>query len=68
MNNAMYTIPFCKLLKIKRFIIEYFCEDVTAINFRGTSTHHCKRAYTYYCKEKNTKYLNRGTITMINII
>jgi len=68
MTNAIYTIPFCKVLKIKGFLIEYFCEVVTAINFRGTSNHHCKQAYSYYCREKNKKCLNRRTITMIKII
>jgi len=68
MTNAIYTLPFGKLPKIKRFLIEYFCEDVTAINFRGTSTHHCKQAYSYYCREKNTNSLNRMTITTIKII
>ena len=65
MINAIYTVPYCKLLKIKTFIIEYFCAVDTARKFRGTSTGHCKQAYNYYCKEKNTKYLNRMTITMI---
>jgi hypothetical protein len=65
MINAIYTIAFCKLLIIKRFGKKYFCGIVTAINFRGTSTPHCKQAYSYYCREKNTKYLNRMTITTI---
>ena len=62
---AVHPISYCNLLKIKRFVMENFCEFGNAINFRGTSTDRCKQAYNYYCRETNTKYLNNMTLTMI---
>jgi hypothetical protein len=60
MINAIYTVPFCKILQIKKFVIEYFCYVVTEVNVCGTSTEHCKQAYSFFCFFKNIKYLNNN--------